>query len=114
MRAVFPLVAGLDTPAVLDVEKLHAVAYAQNGNVQALEPVEVDIRRVCVRRAFGAAGKDDGSGFVDLVQVFQSVQFGHVAQFAHAAHDELGVLGAEVDDGYEMFVVHERGFSRNS
>ncbi len=43
---------------------------------------------------------------MNLVQVFQRIQLGHVAQFAHAAHDELGVLGAEVNDGYEVLVVH--------
>ena len=104
--AVFPLVAGLDGTAVLDVQQLHAVAHAQDGDVQAFEPFKVNIRGVC--GAFGASGKDDGAGFVNLVQVFQRVQFGHVAQFAHAAHNELGVLGAEVNDGYEVLVVHVR------
>lgn len=82
--AVFPLVAGFYGAAVLDVQQLHAVAHAQDGDIQALEPFKVNVRGVRVRGAFGTAGKDDGAGFVNLVQVFQRIQLGHVAQFAHA------------------------------
>ena len=37
--AIFPLVAGLHGTAVLDVQQLHAVAHAQDGDIQALEPM---------------------------------------------------------------------------
>ncbi len=42
--AVFPLVAGFYGAAVLDVQQLHAVAHAQDGDIQALEPFKVNVR----------------------------------------------------------------------
>ncbi len=104
--AVLALVAGLDGASVLDVEELHAVAHAQNGHVEGGQPSVVEVGRVGVGCALGAAGEDDCAGFNDLLQVFQSVQLGAVAEFAHAANNELGVLGAEVDDGNDVSVVH--------
>jgi hypothetical protein len=54
--------AGLHGAAVLDVEELHAVAHAEHGDAEGHELFVIDIRRVFVRGAARAAGKDDGTG----------------------------------------------------
>ncbi len=104
--AVLALVAGFDGTSMLDVEELHAVAHAQDGYVEGGQPRVVKIGSIGIGRALGTSGENDGSGFYDMVQIFQGIQFGTVAEFAYAAHDELGILGAEVDDGNDVSIVH--------
>jgi hypothetical protein len=57
---------GLHGAAVLDVEELHAVAHAEHGDAEGHELVVIDIRRVFVRGAARAAGKDDGTGILSF------------------------------------------------
>lgn len=107
--AVFAAVAGGDGAAEFDVEELHSVADAEDGDVEGLEGVEVEVWGVGVGGGFGAAGEDDGAWFAEVGEVFEGVEFGEESEFADAADDELGVLGAEVEDGDVILVLVHGG-----
>ncbi len=99
--------AGLHRAAMLDVEELHAVAHAEHRDAEGHEFVVIDIRRVFLRGAARAAGKDDGTRVGELRQLRRRIEVRDEAQLAHAADDELGILGAVIEDG-DFLGGHER------
>lgn len=79
---------------------LHAVANTQHRHIQVKHGLR-SARAVGFVDRLGAAGKDDAARveFADrfIVHV-ERVQFAVHADFAHAAGDQLGVLGTEIED----------------
>ncbi len=81
-------------------QKLDSVANAQDRHAQ-FEDLEVKTRRVLPQHAGGAAGKHDGlrRKLADLVDtVIERLNFGVDVLLADAPRDQLGVLGAVVED----------------
>ena len=105
--AVFASDAGFHRAAVFDIEELHAVAHAEHRNAEGHEFVVIDIRRVFLRRATRAAREDDGTGILQLRQFRRRIEVRDEAQLANAADDELGILGAVIEDG-DFLGGHER------
>jgi hypothetical protein len=52
-----------------------------------------------VRGAARAAGKDDGTGIGELREFRGRIEVRDEAELADAADDELGILGAVIEDG---------------
>ncbi len=98
-----PVLAGLgagELAAQGVCQQLHAVADAEHRHPE-LEQALVQRRRVLAADAGGTAGQDDRlgpHGLHLLGRHVAGVDFGVDAGFAHAAGDELGHLGAVVDD----------------
>ena len=61
--------------------------------------IEINVRRIRLRDAARPAGQNDRGGFPGGGEFRRLIEFGKESQLANAAHDELGVLRAEVDDG---------------
>ena len=92
--------AGLDLAAELLRHGLHAVADAQHGDVQIPHGLRRG-GRIGLQHRLGATGKDDALGRegADVgVADIPGMDLAVDAQLAHAARDELRVLGAEVED----------------
>jgi hypothetical protein len=99
--------AVLDLAAELGRHRLHAVANAQHGHSE----FEHGLRRargVAFERGAVAARQDHAGGTVvahELVGHVVGKHFGEHTGVAHAARDELGDLGAEIEN--EDFRVHK-------
>jgi len=104
---VFARVPGGDFATELAVEQLHPVTDSENGDAQGDEVIEIDVRRTGFAGGARAARKDHGRGRSGLAQFLRLIKFGEITELTDPAHDELGVLRAEIDDGDGM--VHERG-----
>ena len=96
-----------DGAAELEGDALGAVADAQDGDAQ-LEDLGVDPGRVVDVDAHGPAGEDDALGLVALDALDRGVVRDELRvdpALAHAARDELPVLGPVVEDqdGVEPF-----------
>ena len=98
-RAILASDAGLHGAAVLDVEELHAVAHAEHRDAEGHEFGVIDIGRVFFGRAARTARKDNGTGGLQIRQLRRRIQVRGKAELAHAADDELGILGAVIEDG---------------
>ncbi|MNO91998.1 hypothetical protein D3C76_835590 [compost metagenome] len=96
----FTQVGTFDLAAHLLGHGLHAVADAQHGYVQVEHRLR-GARAVGFVDRLGAAGEDDAARveFADrfIVHV-ERMQLAVHADFAHAAGDQLGVLGTEIED----------------
>ena len=110
-RAILAGDAGSHRATVLDVEELHAVAHAEHGDTEGHELVVIDIRCVFVRGAAWPAGKDDGTGALQFRQFRGRIEVRDEAQLADAADDELGILGAVVENG-DFLSGHESKWGR--
>jgi hypothetical protein len=98
--AELTMVAGQHAAAELLRHGLHAVADAEHGNAE-LEHHLRRARRLLVGDGLRAAREDDALRLplADVVAGDVPGQdFAEHALLAHAARDELGVLGAEVED----------------
>ncbi len=98
--AVFAFLAGGDTAAEIVGEELHAVADAEDGQA-ALEEVGGQGGRALIVDAVGAAAEDEALGVVahdELGGRAPGVELTVDAGLAHAAGDELRVLGSVVED----------------
>ena len=104
--AVFAAVAGFDGSSEFDVEELHSITDTEDGNVVGFESLEIDVRGVGFAGALGAARENDRAGGADVVEVFGFVELGKVAKFTNAADNELGVLGAEIENGDVVSIGH--------
>ena len=104
--AVFPGRGGGHSAAQEMVHELDAVADAQNRHPQ-VEEFRVDGGGVRLVDAPGAAGKNDALGreFLDFRQRHhKGVDFAIDLELPHPPGDELGVLGAEIQDQDFLFV----------
>ncbi len=108
--AELPLACRNDPPAEVAAHELHAVADSQNRHAEFKEFLG-DGRSTLLVDRLGAAGKDDtpGSEVPDSLQVHvEGMQFAVDMCLPHPPGNELGVLGAEVEneDFFAVYVVH--------
>ncbi len=100
--AEFPNVADLNLAAQLLGHHLHAIADAEHRHAN------VEYRLRCTRRiAFGhrvgAAGKNDAGRTIvanEFIRYIVRIDFGKHTGFAHAARNQLGNLGTEIENEY--------------
>src|SRR5215218_1103723 len=98
---VFAFAAVLDFAAEEIAHQLHAIADAQHRNAE-FEDLGIRMRRVFGVNAFRSPGEDDAD---DTVSFQLSRRRGEVVDFrvylalTDSACDDLGKLGAEVEDG---------------
>lgn len=98
------LPGNLNLAAHLLHDELQAIAYAEDGDVVRLHVIDEprgEARRVGRVDAVGAAGEDDcgGAQVGDRFQGGGAVDAeGEDVEGADSASDEMGVLGAEVED----------------
>ena len=101
------VLGGGDQAAQLMAQQLAAVADAQDGHPQAVDP-RVRVGGIGGVNAVGAAGKDDAQGIVgpDLLQAHVKGFYLaiHIA-LPHTAGDQLVILAAEVQD-QDFLVLH--------
>ena len=96
--AVFPGEGAFDLAAAAVRDVLGAVADAQHRQ-PALHAVQVELRGVRVPDGAGAAGQDDTlHGVVQLRHLIERKNLAIDVQLPQAAADQLGHLGAEVED----------------
>jgi len=90
----------LDLAAQLRGHGLHAVANAEHGHAH-VEHFLGRFRTFDVVNRFGSAGENHGlrREALDLLRIdVARIDLGVHAEFTHAASDQLGVLGAEIED----------------
>ncbi len=98
--AKFPVVPGLDLAAELMRHRLLAVADAQHRDARLEQRLRRQ-RRVLVEHRGGAAGQDHRRGFhrgERLGRLLERHDLAIDLLLAHPPRDELGHLGAEIDD----------------
>lgn len=109
--AVFPCLGLSQSPAEVLGQQLHAVANAQHRHAK-LQKAGVQGRSVSLAHAGRAAGKDQGRGAQSrhlLGRGHAGVDFGIDPGLAHAAGNELGDLGAVINDD-DLAVRHKHSF----
>ena len=107
---VFAFGGFFDGAAHVFRHELLTVADAEGGD--AFKEIEIEGGSIFGKGGFGAAGKDNGIGFAGF-EMFPSGlprdHFAVAAEFAHTPDDELGVLPAKVDYGYELMLHRKIG-----
>ena len=96
--AVLARTGAFHRPAVVVGEILGAVADAQQGQA-SLDAAQVDLRRIARRNGAGTSGKDHAiDRIVERRDLVEGMDFAIDVEFAEAPADELGHLGAEIED----------------
>ena len=108
--AVFPGVAGSDNSAQFFGQQLHSITHSENGDVQPEQVVEINVGSPFLRDTPRSATQNDGGRGAGLFQLMGLIETREKTLLPDAAHDELGVLRAEVDDG-DVLRIHGRKFA---
>ena len=116
--AIFPEMRRNNLSSIMKCHELSAITDAKDRHVEGLERFEIEIRRVHLTGALRSAGEDDRRRLAlgdlrrgDAVRNDLGVHL----QLADPPRDQLGVLGAEVDDEHggavEMLRLNQDGES---